>query len=82
MSLRQHKYNNKLALASMLAQNAYFDFIIVLYIRAVSVLALKNFSNDPEIREFLQDHDEDKLRNYGNFSDGLTQFLLHKLLSI
>ena len=82
MSLRQHKYNSKLALAAMLAENPYFDFIIVLYMRAVTVLALRKFSSDPSIIEFLQDHDENKLRNYGKFSDGLTQFLLHKILSL
>ncbi len=50
--------------------------------RAVSVLALRRFSTDPHVKEFLTDNDEDKLRNYGNLSDGLTQFLLSRILSI
>ena len=54
----------------------------MLYIRALSVLALRKFQNDPEIKEFLESKEEEKLRNYGNLSDGLTQFLLSKILPI
>lgn len=50
--------------------------------RALSVLALRKFQNNPQIAGFLQNNDEDKLRNYGNLSDGLTQFLLSKILLI
>jgi len=42
-----------LALAALFAENPYLDFITVLYMRAMSVLALRRFSNGDGMKEFL-----------------------------
>lgn len=66
----------------MLVDNPYLDFILMLYMRGLTLIGLRKFKNDPFIGNFLEVKDEEKIRNYGNLSDGLTHFLVAKMLSV
>ena len=78
--LRITQHNYKRALARMLTENHYMDFIIILYFRALCLYAFSK--NKEQFRDFLKGTEEDEIRTYGEESEGVILDLCSKFLQM
>ena len=72
--------NYKRALARMLTEYPYLDFIIILYFRAICLIAFKK--KKQEFKDFLKGTEEDEISTYGEESEGVILNLMSRFFKI
>lgn len=76
--LKKYKQNWKRALARMLAENPYLDWLLMLYFRALCVKGLEEERS--RIKGFLGGGESDQVKWYGAESEGMTLELVSSLM--